>query len=293
MTNENNFESVRYMDILTDFAFKTLLGQDRNKALLIDFLNALMDRPDKITHIQYLPTEHLGKTNEDRKAFFDIHCITVQKEWFIIEMQVVKQEHFLDRCLFYSTFPIQKQAKKGNKWNYQLKPLYHIALLDFKHYGDEHYISHLSLHREETRIKASDTLNIILIELPGFKKTLQESVNKIDRWLYCFKHLGRLQARPEELSGTIFETLFEEAEINKLTPKDMEVYNKSIFKDRDVRNAMDYSRKEGREEGIEEGIERGIEKGKLEVAKKLLGLQIPVADIARVTGLTPEQIRSL
>jgi predicted transposase/invertase (TIGR01784 family) len=78
----------------------------------------------------------------------------------------------------------------------------------------------------------------------------------------------------------ILETIF-----YQYTGEKMEVYNKSIFKDRDVRNAMDYSRKEGREEGKEEG--------KLEVAKKLLGLQISVADIARVTGLTPEQIRSL
>jgi hypothetical protein len=175
----------------------------------------------------------LGKTDEARKAFFDIHCITSKEEWFIIEMQVAKQEHFLDRCLFYSA-----------------------------------------------------TQNIILIELPGFKKTLQESGNKIDRWLYCFKHLGRLKNRPEELSGKIFERLFEEAEINKLTPEGMELYNKSITKDRDVRNMMDYSRKEGREKGIEKGREEGIKN----VAKNLLDLRLPVNDIAKATGLTPEQI---
>jgi predicted transposase/invertase (TIGR01784 family) len=281
MEQEKNLQSVRYMDILTDFAFKTLLGQDRNKALLIDFLNALIDRPDKITHIRYLPTEHLGKTDEDRRAFFDIHCITSKEEWFTIEMQVAKQEHFLDRCLFYSSFPIQKQAKKGSKWNYQLNPLYHIAILNFKHYGDEHYISHLSMYREETKTKASATQNIILIELPGFKKTLQESENKIDRWLYCFKHLGRLKNRPEELSGKIFERLFEEAEINKLTPEDMELYNKSITKDRDVRNMVDYSREEGK-----------MSKA-MEIAKNLLDLRLPVNDIAKATGLTPEQILSL
>jgi hypothetical protein len=240
MEQENNLQSVRYMDILTNFAFKTLLGQDRNKALLIDFLNALIRRPDKITRIRYLPTEHLGKTDEARKAFFDIHCITSKEEWFIIEMQVAKQEHFLDRCLFYSV-----------------------------------------------------TQNIILIELPGFKKTLQESGNKIDRWLYCFKHLGRLKNRPEELSGKIFERLFEEAEINKLTPEDMELYNKSITKDRDVRNMMDYSRKEGKMEGLEERIEKGKTFKALDIAKNLLDLRFPINDIAKATGLTPEQILSL
>ncbi|KAA6301049.1 MAG: hypothetical protein EZS26_002798 [Candidatus Ordinivivax streblomastigis] len=289
MNKETNSTKGRYMDLLTDFAFKTLLGQDRNKALLIDFLNVLINRPDKITDIQYLPTEHLGRTEKDRKAIFDIHCVTSNQEWYIIEMQVARQEHFLDRCLFYSTFPIQKQAKRGKKWDYKLETLYHVAILNFKYFDDEYYISHLSLHREETKAKVSSTQNIIIVELPGFKKRLQELENRLDQWLYCFKHMGRLENQPEEISGNVFKQLYTAAELNNLTPEDMELYDKSLVRDREVINMMDYSRKEGRLEGEKTGRTAGIEL----VAKKLLDLHFPVTEIAQATGLTTKQIRSL
>jgi predicted transposase/invertase (TIGR01784 family) len=282
----------RYMNLLSDFAFKRLLGQEENKALLIDFLNALIDKPDKIVDIQYLQTEHLGKTATDRNAIFDIHCITNQQEWFVIEMQIAKQEHFLDRCLFYSSFPIQKQGKKG-KWDFEMKPLYHIAIMDFKQYDDAHYINHLSIVREETMEKATDKLNLILIELPKFMKTLEQSKERIDCWLYCFKYLGQLEEQPPELSDKIFETLFEEAEINKLTPENMKLYIKRYPPENDWNNIVNYARKEARQEALKEGQEKGMKEGIVKVAKNLLDLHIPVNDIANATGLTPEQILTL
>ena len=49
---------------------------------------------------------------------------------FIVEMQKAKYDFFKDRMVFYSTFPIQKQIIKGD-WDYQLKPVYCVAILDF------------------------------------------------------------------------------------------------------------------------------------------------------------------
>jgi predicted transposase/invertase (TIGR01784 family) len=298
-----------YISPRTDFGFKKLFSTEKNKELLIDFLNALIDKPDKIVDIRYLQTEHLGRTAKDRHAVFDIHCITGQEEWFVIEMQVGRQEYFLDRCLYYSTFPIQKQAKKGKDWNYELKPLYHIAILNFEQYDDAHYISHLSIVREETMVKATDKLNLILIELPKFTKTLQQSEERIDYWLYCFKHLDKLKERPEELSGKVFETLFEEAEINKLTQEEMDLYIRRYPPENDWNNIMDYARKEGfgkgMDEGIEVGIKEGIKKGikegikkgeitkSFEMAKKCFQQKMPIELVAKLTGLTPEQLIEL
>jgi predicted transposase/invertase (TIGR01784 family) len=296
----NEFLHATYLNPLTDFGFKKLFSTENNKELLIDFLNALIDKPDKIVDIRYLETAQLGRTAKDRNAIFDIHCITDQEEWFVIEMQVVRQAHFLDRCLYYSTFPIQNQAKKG-KWNYELKPLYHIAILNFEQYDDTHCISHLSIIREETMKKATDKLNLILIELPKFKKTLAQSDKRIDQWLYCFKYLEKLKERPEELSGKVFETLFEEAEINKLTLEEMKLYIKRYPPENEWNNALDYAVGEARKEAMERGIEKGMEEGRkegftlrnYEIAKKLLDLHIPVKDIVNATGLTPEQILAL
>ncbi len=45
-------------------------------------------------------------------------------------MQKSKQNFFKDRALYYSTFPIREQAERGD-WNFQLKAVYTVAILDF------------------------------------------------------------------------------------------------------------------------------------------------------------------
>ena len=48
---------------------------------------------------------------------------------------------------------------------------------------------------------------------------------------------------------------------------------------------------------MQQGIEKGIEKGRtalmLEMAQKLKALNYPIADIAKTTGLTIDQIEKL
>ena len=51
--------------------------------------------------------------------------------------------------------------------------------------------------------------------------------------------------------------------------------------------------KKGREEGIEEGIEKGREEGIEKVALRMLASELPIAEIARLTGLSPIRIRKL
>ena len=119
----------KYINPLTDFGFKRLFGE-RNKELMIDFLNSVLDLKDKIVSLEYKNVEQTGQIKKDRGAFFDLHCLTKKNEYIIVEMQHVPQTYFMDRVLYYATFPIQKQAQKG-KWNYRLNPVYLVCLLDF------------------------------------------------------------------------------------------------------------------------------------------------------------------
>jgi len=119
-----------YVNPFTDFGFKKLFGSEPNKDLLIDFLNELLKTKEKIKDLTYKKTEHLGSTDTDRKAIFDLYCENERGEKFIVELQKVKQQFFKDRSLYYATFPIQEQAQKGD-WNYELKAVYCVGILDF------------------------------------------------------------------------------------------------------------------------------------------------------------------
>jgi len=103
-----------YLNPFTDFGFKKLFGEEYNKDLLIDFLNQLLKKEQgRIKTLTYLKNEHLGRSEADRRAVFDLYCENEQGEKFIVEIQKAKQKFFKDRTLFYSTFPIAEQAKAG------------------------------------------------------------------------------------------------------------------------------------------------------------------------------------
>jgi predicted transposase/invertase (TIGR01784 family) len=247
-----------------------------NKALLIDFLNVVIQKEQKIDSIEYLQPEQMTKWKYDRRAIFDIYCKSTQGERFIVELQIAQQQFFMERLLFYLSFPIQNSIKRGAK-EFAMKPLYCVAILDFPFFEDEQYINHVSLIREETNQKVTDVLNIIMIELPKFNKQLNELETKLDNWLYCFQHLKTLKQRPVELTGSIFEELFTIAEKNNLTQEDMNTYKKSVLEYDDVRSAMAFNRdavrKEGRKEILSEIITRGFQAGvSVEILAQMSGL---------------------
>jgi predicted transposase/invertase (TIGR01784 family) len=139
-------------------------------------------------------------------------------------MQVIEQKHFMDRCLYYATLPIQKQVKKG-KWNYELQPLHVISILNFNLWKDnEQCINYHSLMNEETHTKMSDKLQFVTVELPKFNKLATELENDTDKWLFCMKHLSTLSEQPTEIQGEVFDELFEIADLEQITQEDMKRY---------------------------------------------------------------------
>ena len=120
----------KYINPFTDFGFKKIFGEEASKPLLIDFLNALLPQANKIIDLNFKNTEHLGQTEADRKAIFDIYCENENGEKFIVELQKAKQNFFKERTVYYSTFPIREQAEKG-EWDYNLKAVYCVGILDF------------------------------------------------------------------------------------------------------------------------------------------------------------------
>lgn len=85
----------------------------------------------KIAELNFKHTEQLGQTADDHKTIYDIYCESTTGKRFIVELQRIKQEYFKDRTIYYATFPIVEQSKKGRDWAYELKPIYCINILDF------------------------------------------------------------------------------------------------------------------------------------------------------------------
>ena len=67
-------------------------------------------------------------------------------------------------------------------------------------------------------------------------------------------------------------------------------YNRRLAKAEGFSDGFEKGMEKGRREGIKEGMEKGREEAILQTARKLLELGIPIADVAKATGLSEEQI---
>ncbi len=271
----------KYINPFTDFGFKRLFGEEPNKDLLLDFLNELLkDQQGEIIDLTYLKTEQLGKTELDRKAIFDLYCENEKGEKFIVEMQKSKQNFFKDRSVYYSTFPIQEQAEKSD-WNYELKAVYTIGILDFIFDSDKKdikkYRYDVKLQDIETNMTFYEKLTFIYFEMPKFNKSIDQLETRFDKWLFILKNLHKLDRLPDKLREKTFEKVFEVAEISKFTREEYISYEDSLKYYRDLKNSLDTARDERT----------------IEIAIKLLENGVDLEMISKSTGLTIEKIEKL
>jgi len=279
----------KYINPFTDYGFKKLFGEELNKDILLDFLNELLrEEQGLIKNLTYLKTEQLGAAEIDRKAIFDIYCENEKGEKFIVELQKTKQNFFKDRTLYYSTFPIREQAKRAD-WDFELKAIYTIAILDFVFDADKYepnkFRYDVKLTDVETKSVFYNKLTFIYLEMPKFNKTVDELVTRFDKWLYIIKNLNKLDRIPDKLREQIFDKLFATAEIARFTPAQVLSYEDSLKYYRDLKNSLDTARGEGKIEGRIEG--------KIEIAIKALKKGISINDIIELTGLSEDEIKGI
>ncbi|MVN23380.1 Rpn family recombination-promoting nuclease/putative transposase [Mucilaginibacter arboris] len=275
----------KYINPYTDFGFKKIFGEEASKPQLIDFLNALLPEQNKIVDLTFKNTEQLGLTDLDRKAVYDIYCENDKGEKFIVELQKAKQNYFKERTIYYSTFPIREQAEKG-EWNYNLKAVYCIGILDFTfddyESGPERggFLHTIKLKNQNGKV-FYDKLTYVYLEMPNFTKTENQLEARLDKWLYFIKHLEDFQSIPAIFKEEVFVQAFKKAELANLGQTELDKYENSLKVYRDLKGVIDTAFDEGQIEG------------KIEIAKQAKSMGLSMTDIAKLTGLSEEEISKL
>jgi predicted transposase/invertase (TIGR01784 family) len=273
----------KYINPYTDFGFKKLFGEEANKDLLIDFLNQLLPDYHQIAKLTFRNNENLSEFAFERSAIFDIHCEAQNGERFIVEMQKAKINFFKDRSLFYTTFPIREQAKRGDEWDFRLTPIYMIAILDFL-YDEEaekqKFLRSVAL-RDQDGDLFYDKLHFKFIQMPLFNKTENELVTHFDKWIYFLKNLQTSNSIPDILREPIFEKAFHEAEIAAMTSGEYDNYQKSLMKYIEIR------------EVVNTAVESAEKDKSKQIARELKRLGVPKNIISESTGLSEGEIDDL
>ncbi len=297
----NNKKYGRFIDPLTDFGFKLLFGTEPNKDLLIAFLNEIFKGRKVITELKYNKTENQGPQSRFRKSIFDLTCTGKDNEQFIIEIQRIYQQFFKDRSIYYTSDLIYSQEPKGNpKWDFKLKEVFFIAIMDFEMFESPSpsYIHRVHLTDEATGKVFYNKLGYTFIELPKFNKTQKQVKTDLDRWLFVLKNMANCNKIPLFLTKRIFEKVFNIAEISNLSKEAFMVYEKDLKAKWDEYAVLSSAIARGIEQGIEKGIEQGIEQTELKkntefVTNLLETKQFSISQIANFANVSEAFVRKV
>ena len=295
-------KSDKFINPFTDFGFKKLFGEEANKDLLIAFLNTLLPAQHQIVTLTYKKNEQQGGTAFDRKAIYDLYCEGTDGSRFIVEMQKAKQNYFKDRSVFYSTFPIQEQAIKGDEWDYKLAPVYLIGILDFIFDEDkaikDRKVIHIVELKDQDNVLFYDKLMLIYLAMPNFRKKVDELQSFQDKWLYILKNLQDLSEIPVQLRDGIFKKLFQVADMANLSKEERQDYVTSLKYYRDMKNVTDTAFQDGEIKGEIKGRIEGKIEGKIEerlknIQKAIRRGKLSDAEIAEDFEVSLEEVHQI
>jgi predicted transposase/invertase (TIGR01784 family) len=291
-------KSDKFINPFTDFGFKKIFGEEENKDLLIAFLNSLLPAPHHVVTLTYKRTDQQGGTAFDRKAIFDLYCEGEGGTKFIVEMQKAKQNYFKERSLFYTTFPIQEQAVRGDDWDYKLAPVYMIGILDFifdedRAIQDRDVIHYVELKDQHNRV-FYEKLVFLYLAMPNFRKKLTELNTFQDKWFYVLKNLQSLSEIPVELRDGVFKKLFQVADLANLSKEEHQDYITSLKYYRDMKNVTDTAFQEGEIKGKIEGkIEGKMEERLKSIQKAIRRGKLTDVEIAEDYEVSLEQVQQI
>ncbi len=197
----------------------------------------------------------------------------------------MKQNYFKVRTIYYSTFSIREQAERG-EWNYNLKAVYCVGILDFTFddYESEpeksEVVHTIKLKNQHGKI-FYDKLTFIYLEMPNFKRKENELETRLDKWLYFIKYLEDFQTIPSIFTDEVFSQAFEKAELAKFGQTELANYENSLKIYRDLKGVIDSA--------FEEGINEGV----LKIARKMKLKGLSSLDISDLTGLSESEINDL
>ena len=226
---KDRYQEPRYIDPMVDFGFKKIFKESGKKHLLIRPLNAIFGLD--IADLEIGESEQLGDTPEDRRACFDLFCTASDGKKFIVEVQLARQEFFLQRALYYSTFPIARAARRGGRdgaWDFDFPHVFFLGLLNFdfrRLHGQadadpRQFIHCFSLRDDQTGIRMTDRLRFAFLEIGRFDKPMDECVRFEEKFLFMMKNMPKFAETPGLWDDPYFQSMLDEAEFARMTERE-------------------------------------------------------------------------
>ncbi|TPE14403.1 Rpn family recombination-promoting nuclease/putative transposase [Clostridium perfringens] len=267
-----------------DFVFKKIFGTEKNKPILINFLNAVIKPTTPIKDVEIKNNDIDKDFIEDKFSRLDVKATTSNKEHINIEIQVKNEYNMIQRTLYYWSKMYSEQIQNRDNYS-KLERTVCINILNFKYLKNDKYHNAYRLKEITSNEELTDLQEIHFIELPKFNeignKEYIENVEKMDaleKWLEFLVEPESNTVRQLELSNEEIKLAKSELYRLSMDSKEREQYN--------MREKAIYDRISA----LENAEAKGKRESKLEVVKESLSQGLEISLISKITGLSEEEI---
>lgn len=306
----------KFLDPKNDVAFRRIFGSEKNKDILIHFINDVLElkNENRINEVTFLSTIQDPEIASKKQSIVDVLCRDTNGVQVIVEMQVSPQEGFEKRAQYYAAKAYSRQLNRGKEEGSRytdLKAVIFIAISDYIIFPEKvFYKSDHVILDKETYVRDLKDFSFTFIELPKFKITdINLLTNIVEKWCFFFKNADQTtEADLRKMTGSdqVIERAYEELNQFNWTEEELFTYDQEIKRIMDNRAAEDYQLnmvakmqamlKESEEKALRakaDGKLEGENKKAVEIAKKLLAKKYASPDISELTGLTITEIDRL
>lgn len=309
---EDNNKYIRF-----DWAVKRMLRDKANFGVLEGLITVLLEEP--IHSVEILESEGNQEESTDKFNRVDIKAKNSKDEIIIVEIQLTRELYYLQRILYGVSKAITEHISLGDKYD-KVKKVYSISILYFDLGQGSDYLYHgytqfIGVHTHD-KLKIS-TRDRKMIEMQAPEKIFPEyyliRVNQfnevaktpLEEWLDYLKN-GHIK---DNTTAPGLQEAKQKLQVMKMNKAERQAYDRhidNIMVQNDVLDTakmegIEEGRAEGRAQGRAEGREEGREEGRAEgraeekraLAQAMKAEGLPAATIARISGLSEDEVKKL
>ena len=301
MDNDNSY--IRF-----DWAIKRILRDKANFEVLEGLMTVLIGKTIKISNI--IESESNQDSREDKYNRVDVKATTSDDETIIVEVQLSREFNFMPRILFGASKAITEHISIGKDYE-NIKKVYSINIVYFdlgkgNDYAYHGYTTFVGINDKTSVLQFNNSKEERYIRKAGKRFVTPDEVfpeyfllrvnqfndvakTKIEEWMDYLKN-GHIK---EDTTTPGLQAARQKLNYMRMTHEERQAYDDYMISVHAAQDVYQTAIAEGEAKGIAIGEAKGRAEAHIEVARNLKAMGLPVADIAKATGLTSEEICQL
>ena len=286
-----------------DRVFKLILTSPEAKPVLIDLISSIIKRPvvDVVVRNNEIPPED----TQEKAERLDVNCYIDDNSQVDLEMQASRIEEDSDgqhrnlkgKSVYYLCDLHSSQPAKGIRRYDTLARTYQVTFCSYTVFPErKSYLNSFSLRHDEDNEQLCNAIQVVYVELSKLQEIIKKSVGDmtdLEKWAVFFRYADEPFHR-ETVNKVIASKEVLQMAGNLLMSISQDERERAVFRSRRMYQTDQQSNIATAEDrGVQRGRAEGRVERNIEIARQALQMKMSAADIAKLTGLTYEEVERL